>query len=55
MEVKLFTFEGIKVTIIHNLLLLGVLAGWVFVNVKILGNDVAAFDDSRAAKVFGKK
>lgn len=42
MEVKLFTFEGIKVTIIHNLLLLGAAAAFVWVNVSFLGNDVVA-------------
>lgn len=55
MDAKLFTVEGIKVTILHNLILLGLLGVWMFVNVKILGNEVVAFDDSRAAKVFSKK
>ena len=42
MEVKLFTFEGMKVTIIHNLLFLGAAAAFVWVNVSLLGNDVVA-------------
>lgn len=40
MEVKLFTLEGIKVTVVHNLILLGFALTWVFINVVFLGNDV---------------
>lgn len=42
MEAKLFTFEGLKVTILHNLIILGLIASWVFIEVKILDNDVIA-------------
>lgn len=40
MNVQLFTLEGIKVTVIHNLIVLGFGLTWVFINVVFLGNDV---------------
>lgn len=40
MDVKILTPDGIKVTIVHNLMLLGFGLTWVFINVVFLGNDV---------------
>jgi hypothetical protein len=37
----LFTIHGVVVTIIHDLILLGLLAGWIFLQVQVMGNDVA--------------
>lgn len=42
MDVKLFTWEGLKVTIVHNLIALGLIASWIFVQVKILDRDAVA-------------
>lgn len=42
MNVKLFTIDGLIVTIIHDLILIGVAACWIWVNVSFLGNDVIA-------------
>lgn len=54
MNVKLFTFDGLIVTIIHDLILIGVAACWVWVNVSFLGNDVIA-DIGPTAKLSAKK
>jgi hypothetical protein len=42
MNVKLFTLDGLIVTFLHDLILIGVAACWVWVNVSFLGNDVIA-------------
>lgn len=42
MNVKLFTFDGLIVTIIHDLILIGIAACWVWVNVEFLGHEVMA-------------
>lgn len=55
MQVKLFTTEGIITTILHDLILAGFLFCVIVINVKFLGNDVQAFDDSTIKKVLGKK
>lgn len=39
MEIKLFSFAGIVHTIINNLIVVGVIASAMFVNVYVLGND----------------
>lgn len=41
-EIKqdLFTFKGIAVTLITNMIVLGVLGSWMFFNVHVMGNDV---------------
>jgi hypothetical protein len=37
----LFTPKGIMVTVITDLVVIGIAAAWVLVNVNFLGNDVA--------------
>lgn len=39
MTVKLFTWEGIKVTIVHNLMLAGAVFTFVVIRVKFFGAD----------------
>jgi|688.fasta_scaffold02764_29 hypothetical protein len=41
-EIKqdLFTFKGVAVTIITDMIVLGVLGSWMFFNVHVMGNDV---------------
>jgi len=36
----LFTFKGIAVTLITDMIVLGVLGSWMFFNVHVMGNDV---------------
>jgi hypothetical protein len=55
MQVKLFTTEGILTTILHDLIAAGFIFCVIIFNVKFLGNDVQAFDDSTMKKVLGKK
>lgn len=42
-EVKqdLFTLKGIAVTLLTDLIVIGMLGSWIFINVQVLGNDVA--------------
>lgn len=42
-EVKqdLFTIKGIAVTLITDMIIIGILGSWIFVNVQVLGNDVS--------------
>lgn len=37
----LFTLKGVCVTLLTNLVVLGALCTWIFVNVKVLGHDVS--------------
>jgi hypothetical protein len=53
MEVKLFTLEGLKVTLIHDLLIVGMFAAWMFTQVTILGNDVT-IGGTRASQTIKK-
>lgn len=39
MEIKLFCFSGIVHTIINNLIVVGVIASAMFINVYVLGHD----------------
>lgn len=38
---ELFTLKGIGVTVVTNLILIGLAAAWILINVNFLGNDVA--------------
>jgi hypothetical protein len=38
---ELFTIKGICITLLTNLVLVGLMSTWVFINVQVLGNDVA--------------
>lgn len=38
---NLFTIHGLLTSVLHGLIVVGLLATWVFVNVQVLGNDVA--------------
>lgn len=42
-EVKqdLFTIKGIAVTLLTDLIIIGLLGSWIFINVEVLGNEVA--------------
>lgn len=55
MQVKLFTVDGIVTTVLHDLIIAGALFCAFIVNVKFLGNDVQAFDDTKLNKVVGKR
>lgn len=48
-KADLFTLRGIGVTIVTNLIVAGALSLWIFVNVQVLGNDVAVSVPSKAA------
>lgn len=50
MNIKLFTMEGIVVTIIHDLILLGLLSGWIFFQVQVMGNDINFGGNARASQ-----
>lgn len=41
-EIKqdLFTLKGIAVTLITDMIVLGILGSWMFFNVHVMGNDV---------------
>jgi hypothetical protein len=41
-EIKqdLFTLKGLAVTVITDMIVLGVLGSWMFFNVHVMGNDV---------------
>lgn len=42
-EVKqdLFTIKGLAVTVLTDLIIIGLLGSWIFINVEVLGNEVA--------------
>lgn len=42
-EVKqdLFTIKGLAVTLLTDLIIIGLLGSWIFINVEVLGNEVA--------------
>lgn len=40
MDVKLFTYQGLVVTIIHDLIILGAFSGWMWFQVQVMGNDL---------------
>lgn len=42
-EVKqdLFTIKGVAVTLLTDLIIIGLLGSWIFINVEVLGNEVA--------------
>lgn len=50
MNVKLFTLEGVIVTVIHDLIILGLLSGWIFFQVQVMGNDVNLGNNTRASQ-----
>ena len=50
MDVKLFTPQGLIVTVIHDLIILGLVGGWIFFQVQIMGNDVNVGGNARASQ-----
>lgn len=42
-EVKqdLFTIKGLAVTVLTDLIIIGLLGSWIFINVEVLGSEVA--------------
>lgn len=49
---QIFTFQNIIAWFVINLMVLGFLGSWAFINVRILGNDLAieAYDTSPRRK-----
>jgi hypothetical protein len=57
-EVKqdLFTIKGLAVTLLTDLIIIGLLGCWIFINVEVLGNDVAmSLPTSEAVQSYKRK
>ncbi|NCX94458.1 MAG: hypothetical protein EBX40_07260 [Gammaproteobacteria bacterium] len=57
-EVKqdLFTIKGLAVTLLTDLIIIGLLGSWIFINVEVLGNDVAmSLPTSEAVQSYRRK
>lgn len=57
-EVKqdLFTLKGIAVTLLTDLIVIGIMGSWIFINVQVLGNDVAiSLPSSEAVQSYNRR
>lgn len=50
MKELLFTGRGLLVTVIHDLILIGMFSGWLFFQVEIMGNNVRVLTPVSAAR-----
>jgi hypothetical protein len=57
-EIKqdLFTIKGLAVTVLTDLILIGLAGSWIFINVEFLGNDAAiSLPSSDAVQSYRRK
>lgn len=57
-EVKqdLFTIKGLAVTVLTDLIIIGLLGSWIFINVEVLGNEVAlSLPNTEAVQSYRRK
>jgi hypothetical protein len=57
-EVKqdLFTIKGLAVTVLTDLIIVGLLGSWIFINVEVLGNEVAlSLPNSESVQAYNRR